>query len=200
MTSSPSSRLSTASLLAPGNRQRGDYWCIPAGIENLLRCGGYSTISQEAVVASFVRQHVQPPAGADTLRESAGPTDFALMSDDEICRAFQRIPIPSANFGAFATVTNALLAQVTASRRLRVVRGLADSATYAQTVRSAIDEDEPILISLENPTGGFHIVAVLGYTPKVLDVYDPELDRVIRVDISASAFGSDCLILKESKT
>ncbi|MFN8179095.1 MAG: hypothetical protein U0167_14285 [bacterium] len=163
--------------------QHGTYWCIPASIENMLRCVGCHALSQEDLVEAFIRAHV-----------GGG---FAQAARHIVLENFRCAPLPGAFFGSFKTVAERLLGTNLRDRTIVHLNGLARDE-YLRETKSRISTDEPVLISARSGPATCHITVVFAYEGDVLSTCDPALGRAIALDAAQIQFEPDLLTFERT--
>ena len=170
------------SHILPRIRQRGTYWCIPAGIENMLRCVDYNDLTQEDLVIGVVR-----------------PLGNTNESDPEILERFRCERLPNATFQTFRVVAEHLMKTSLSNWKFELKDKVNERLEYVRYIKEAIAADEPILISVKNPTGeDWHITMVYEYNGDVLSWYDLAQDTNVNRDASRCSFSADILVLRKT--
>lgn len=165
----------------PRIRQHGTDWCIPAGIENMLRCIGYNKLTQEDLILNVVRS-----------RENISNN----KSDHEILEYYRCKPLPNATFHTFRDVAERRIGNSLAGWKFEVMEDKSsDKAKYLSDIKKAISADEPILISYRNERGNYHTNMVYEYNDSVLSLYDPGEHMDVQRNAFEYAFSEDLLVL-----
>lgn len=189
MSKLPSSfEISHKANLLPGVPQHGDWWCIPASIENMLRFVGYNKLTQEELIFEYIRHFPRP------LSLSNG-ADLRIFPQSQMLRALQHTPLPDANFNSFSKVARLLLQHQLPEWDFRWINNVTNEASYIHHLKESISSDSPTLISV-GTQGAWHIVVVFAFTDDIIEAYDPATNTVLSKSTNQFQFSNDLLVLE----
>lgn len=183
--------LSCAKLL-PCVPQRGEWWCIPGSIENMLRCIGYEELTQEKLIVEYIRSFPQPIL----LQNGA---DIRALNPSIILALYQQGPLPNANFNTFQKVATRMLQGSLNGWRFHWISGISDPKSYISHMKQSIASDWPTLISVHTGSA-WHIILMIAYDGDMIKAYDPGANQIISKSVSAFQFSNDILILRQDST
>ena len=184
----------------PKIAQRADFWCIPASIENVLCYRGISTITQEDLILGYCKKF-----GNDALLSivSRNPLQGAslrleALCDVEILQIAKHSMFRHGNFETFAEPVKDNADFKASNLILEFIGNISSKDNYFKAMTDAIESDFPILISVNNGNGTFHIQSVLEVSGSNFRAYDPALNKVESYDIANCVFSNDLLVLKST--
>lgn len=169
--------------------QHGTAWCIPAGIENLLKALNISEISQETLIDAFLRKRNIP------LEDNAGNHIPANnLPKHQLLEEFRCKALPDANFKTFKEILDEILSQKNIDLKLEIIDGITSQSDYIKFVKESIDNNQPLLISSKS-LGGWHITFAFEYDEDILKTFDPAQDKMIDKKFNDYTFSHDILRL-----
>lgn len=178
--------------------QRAGFWCIPASIENMLRYCGIANITQEDLILRYCYKH-----GDDALLKivsfnpiRAVPAPIKGLKNDEIIKLAAHCGFRHGNFETFAEPARKHAAFPKAKLSLDFRGNINSKADYFSAMTDAVKADCPVLISVNNGNGTFHIQSVVEVEVDKFRAYDPALDRVEQYELAKCTFSNDVLVLK----
>ena len=98
---SPACSIPGAPVILQHVRQNGKYWCIPAGIEGMLKCVGLNMVSQEELVLAYCQKFCNESLSANGKYVSLD--DFNAMQI--LCVAHEAV-LAQADFKTFAEISS----------------------------------------------------------------------------------------------
>jgi hypothetical protein len=183
----------------PKISQHGPFWCIPASIENMLRYSGFTAISQEDLVLGYCRRF-----GEDALLRivsgpplRAAPVSLQGLDDVGVIRLAQPCAFKHGNFETFAEPAKQNAAFKQAKFSLIFIGNIQSKDDYFQKMTDAIKSDCPVLISVNNGDGTFHIQSVVEVEADKFNAYDPALNKIEQYNLANCVFSHDVLVLKK---
>jgi hypothetical protein len=181
----------------PRIRQRADFWCIPASIENMLQYSGFKGLTQEDLILGYCRKY-----GQDGLTRiiPGDPARFLRistlgMSDKDVMQLAKQCAFTHGNFETFAEPAR----QNAAFQKARLsldFKGSLRTTDYFAAVTEAVKANCPVLISVKSGNQMFHIQSVVEVEVDKFKAYDPALDRVEDFNLANCSFSDDVLVLK----
>jgi hypothetical protein len=179
--------------------QRGPFWCIPASIENMLRYAGFTAISQEDLVLGYCRRFGEDSISAvvsyPPLRTA--PVSIRNLGGVAIINLARRCCFNHGNFETFAEPATQNVAFKQAKFSLKFTGNIQTKRDYFQKMTDAVMADCPVLISVNNGDGTFHIQSVIEVEADKFKAYDPALDRIEEYNLANCVFSHDVLVLKK---
>jgi hypothetical protein len=184
--------LPKARVVFPMISQNGWAWCIPAGLEVLLRYHGINKPTQEEMVLMYHQKH-----GANGYIDTNGRVGILINPTIE---NLKQVGFRVGNFDTFTAIANSLLPTDCA----REFYHPADcNVNFLNYFKAAIDGQEGILGVIRNTDGNCHILSLIGYSidpvTKQFDevsAYDPATTKIETKKLSDFAFNNDCIIFK----
>lgn len=178
--------------------QRAPAWCIPASIENMLRYCSVTNITQEDLILGYCRKH-----GDDALLKivslhplQAVPAPINRLNDADIIKLAAQCVFKHGNFETFAEPARQHAAFPKEKLSLDFKGSIKVRADYFAAMTNAVKAGHPVLISVDNGDGTFHIQSVLEVEADKFRAYDPALNRVEQYDLAKCTFSNDVLVLK----
>lgn len=169
--------------------QHGTAWCIPAGIENLLKALNIIEISQEKLIDTFLRKRNIP------LQDNNGiPISINNVPKYQLLELFRCRALPDANFQTFKEVLDEILLQKNIDLKLEVIDGITSQNDYMKIVKESIENNQPLLISSKS-LGGWHITFAFEFDDDTLKTFDPAQDEMIEKKFTEYTFSHDILRL-----
>jgi hypothetical protein len=184
------SELPHARIAFPMIRQNGWAWCIPAGLEVLLRYHGINKPTQEEMVLTYHQKH-----GADGYLDTNGR---AFILNNPTIKELKQVGFRVGNFDTFMTIANSLLPTDCAREFYHPADCDVNSLNY---IKAAIDGQDGIFGVIRNTDGNCHILPMIGYSidpvTKQFDevsTYDPANTNIDTKKLSNFEFNNDCII------
>jgi hypothetical protein len=163
-----------------GVPQIGTHFCIPAGIENLMRSESNYEVTQELLVRRYL---------------VAKDASYRRVPRFDLIKSFLDKPIPDASFQTFVPVAKKLLKESNSKIELTIIDGIKEPAEYVKQVEAVLALDKPVLI-FANIGIGFHITLVYQSDGTSFWSYDPGEKAHVVKPISGYTFSHDILFVK----
>ena len=178
--------------------QKAGFWCIPASIENMLRYRGVTAISQEDLILGYCQKF-----GDDALLRIVSlnpmqtvPAPIKGLADADIIRLATQCAFQHGNFETFAEPARKNAAFINAKLLLDFTGDIKTKGDYFAIMTAAVTADYPILVSVNNGNGTFHIQSVVEVENDKFRAYDPALNRIEQYNLANCVFSHDVLVLK----
>ncbi|MEM1008674.1 MAG: hypothetical protein AAGJ35_06675 [Myxococcota bacterium] len=163
---------------------------VDLSIENMLRCVGYTALTQETLIFEYIRQYPKP-----LMLQGGG--DARLLQRHQILGLYRCEQLPDANFNTFSKMTESLLQGAPSGWSFKWLNNINDDDSYIEHIKQSIASDLPTLISVET-TGAWHIMVVFAYDGEVIKAYDPALDDVLYKSTEQFKFSNDIVVLEKT--
>lgn len=180
--------------------QRAGFWCIPASIENMLRYSGLRTITQEDMILGYCKRF-----GEEALAKivsvnplKAVPVSIKGLDDPDLLQLARQCAFRHGNFETFAEPARQNATFQNARLCLHFTGNITTKEAYFSAITKAVEQDCPILISVNNGDSTFHIQSVVEVGAEDFKAYDPALDRIGDYKLAECVFSNDVLVLKRS--
>jgi hypothetical protein len=178
--------------------QKAGFWCIPASIENMLRYRGVTSISQEDLILGYCQKFGDNAllriVSSNPLR--AVPVPIKGLADAEIIQLARQCAFQHGNFETFAEPARKSAAFLNAKLSLDFTGSIKTKADYFAIITAAVKADCPVLISVNNGNGTFHIQSVVEVETDKFLAYDPALNKIEKYNLANCIFSDDVLVLK----
>lgn len=176
--------------------QRAVNWCIPASIENFLRYVGIEDVTQEKIIVSYCRMYGDKSLGA--WARGNPPASVKALSDEAILTAAKPDFFTNGNFNTFSRAAAAVADVKSRGYEFEFVPPT-PQARFMEKLKQAIVDDSPALMAFQVGRRAYHIVMVIGYDERGVQVFDPANGKRGTVVFSKFSASHDGLILRPLK-
>jgi hypothetical protein len=176
--------------------QRAVNWCIPASIENFLRYVGIEDVTQEKIIVAYCRMYGEKSLGA--WARGNPPASVKALSDEAILAAAKPDFFTNGNFNTFSRAAAAVANVKSRGYEFEFVPQTPQTR-FMEKLKQAIVDDSPVLMAFQVGRRAYHIVMVIGYDERGVQVFDPANGKRGTVVFSKFSQTHDGLILRPLK-
>ncbi len=182
----------------PMINQKGQFWCIPACIESMIKYLGITNLTQEEMVLDYCKKY-----GNNALVKYQGNQRIKIpidgLNDVQLIQLAYNSALCNASFFNFKDI----IENRTRGTGLIIEfkDGIKDATEYLGLIRNYMFIGQPVLIASTNPNGSSHIRVVLEDKTDSLVLFDPALkeENVKEIRITDIKFNHDLLTAKRTQ-